>query len=59
MDTPQYRVKAATAVKDIETEALEEPLKGLENKVYFMTLFLYPTSHHKPILFMFLFLVFI
>lgn len=59
MDTPQNRVKAATAVKDIETEALEEPLKGLENKVYFMTLFPYLTPHHKPILFMFLFLVFI
>lgn len=44
MDMPQNKVKAARAVKDIETEALEEPLKGPENKVYFMISFLYPTS---------------
>lgn len=59
MDTPHNKVKAARAVKDIETEALEEPLKDLENKVYFKTSFLYPTPQHKPILFIFLFLVFI
>lgn len=51
MDTPHNKVKAPRAVTDTETEALEEPPKGLENEVYFMTSFPYPTPHHKPILF--------
>ena len=59
MDTPWDKVRTARAMKDMETEALEELLKGLKNKVYFMTSFSYPTAYHKPILFAFSFQVFI
>lgn len=38
-NTSQNEVRAAKAVRDIKTEALEEQLKGLEKEVYFVISF--------------------